>query len=163
MPCSSTSNTAMTARSSAAASPRSLVATAYSRLRHPATTAFSASGIGTANASPSETIDTVASRCSTGARIGRWPRSSNLRLRHHLALIAPEPGRVTLTVGGEARTWTEGRCLVFDDSFVHEVHHAGERPLAVLSVDAWHPCLGDVDVRVLGDEVFQRFGRLRSE
>jgi hypothetical protein len=102
------------------------------------------------------------SELSPGTHVKPHTGSSNLRLRHHLALIAPEPGRVTLTVDGEARTWTEGRCFAFDDSFVHEVHHNGERSRAVLSVDVWHPSLSDPDIQVLGDDVFGRFGRLTA-
>jgi aspartyl/asparaginyl beta-hydroxylase (cupin superfamily) len=102
------------------------------------------------------------SELAPGTHIKPHTGSSNLRVRHHLALDVPEPGRVTLTVDGDTRTWSEGRCLVFDDSFVHEVHHRGERPRAILSVDVWHPSLTDADIRVLGDEVFGRFGRLAS-
>jgi aspartyl/asparaginyl beta-hydroxylase (cupin superfamily) len=103
------------------------------------------------------------SELAPGTHVKPHTGSSNLRLRHHLALVAPEPGRVTLTVAGESQTWIEGRCLAFDDSFVHEVHHLGERPRAVLSVDVWHPRLDDEEVRVLGDDVFQRFGRVHTE
>jgi hypothetical protein len=102
------------------------------------------------------------SELAPGTHVKPHTGSSNLRVRHHLALDAPEPGRVTLTIDGDTRTWTEGRCLVFDDSFVHEVHHRGEKPRAVLSVDVWHPSLTNADIQVLSDEVFGRFGRLAS-
>ena len=39
----------------------------------------------------------------------------------------------------EWRTWREGRCLVFDDSFEHEVVHPGSAPRVVLIADLWHP------------------------
>ena len=29
----------------------------------------------------------------------------------------------TLTVGGETRTWRDGHCIFFDDSFLHEVYY----------------------------------------
>jgi aspartate beta-hydroxylase len=40
-------------------------------------------------------------------------------LRCHLGLVVP-PG-VRIRVGDEVREWTAGECLIFDDSFEHEV------------------------------------------
>ena len=37
------------------------------------------------------------------------------------------------------RSWTEGKFIVFDDSFEHEVWHEGESFRLVLIVDIWHP------------------------
>ncbi len=42
----------------------------------------------------------------------------NYQLTVHLGVRIP-PG-CTIRVGSETRTWTEGGCLVFDDSFEHE-------------------------------------------
>lgn len=50
--------------------------------------------------------------------------SSNLRLTCHLPLVVPDGG-CRLRVGDETRAWTPGKCAVFDDSFEHEVRHAG--------------------------------------
>ena len=44
---------------------------------------------------------------------------SNFRLRCHLGLICPP--NVRIRVGNEVREWKEGECLIFDDSFEHEV------------------------------------------
>jgi aspartate beta-hydroxylase len=46
---------------------------------------------------------------------------SNLRLRVHLGLLVPEGCRIR--VGDETRAWSEGECMVFDDSIEHEVRH----------------------------------------
>jgi hypothetical protein len=86
--------------------------------------------------------------------------SSNLRLRYHLGLDVPEPDRSWLRVGTEKRGWREGKAMAFDDSFQHEVEHAGERPRVVLVVDVWHPSLGADDIAVLSHPVFQRFGKV---
>ncbi len=86
--------------------------------------------------------------------------SSNLRLRYHLGVDVPEPGRSWLRVGREKRGWVEGKALAFDDSFQHEVDHAGDKARVVLVVDVWHPALTAEDVSVLSDPVFQRFGRV---
>ncbi|MGW4420565.1 aspartyl/asparaginyl beta-hydroxylase domain-containing protein [Streptosporangium sp. NPDC004631] len=64
---------------------------------------------------------------------------SNARLRVHLGLRVPEGPRIR--VGTELLTWEEGGCLVFDDSFEHEVWHDGDRPRVILLLDVCHPAL----------------------
>jgi aspartyl/asparaginyl beta-hydroxylase (cupin superfamily) len=44
---------------------------------------------------------------------------TNHRLRLHLPLLVP-PG-AALRVGDETRPWVEGKVLMLDDSFTHEV------------------------------------------
>lgn len=39
------------------------------------------------------------------------------------------------------RTWEEGKILIFDDSFEHEVWHNGTSVRVVFIVDVWHPDL----------------------
>lgn len=68
---------------------------------------------------------------------------SNARLRIHLCLES-DP-KASLRVGNERLTWETGRCIVFDDSFEHEVVHEGERPRLVLLVDCFHPALSQQD------------------
>ncbi len=88
--------------------------------------------------------------------------SSNLRLRYHLGVDVPEPERSWLRVGTEKRGWREGKAFAFDDSFEHEVEHAGERTRVVLVVDVWHPSLGAGDIALLSHPVFQQFGKVSS-
>ena len=45
--------------------------------------------------------------------------STNSRLTCHLGVVVPGGARVR--VGDEWREWAEGECLVFDDSWEHEV------------------------------------------
>lgn len=61
----------------------------------------------------------------------------NARLRCHLGLLAPEGCEIR--VGDEVRSWREGRCLLFDDSFEHEVWNRGSGTRIVLLLDVWHP------------------------
>ena len=70
-----------------------------------------------------------------------WPHTgpTNCRLRLHLGLEIPEG--VAIRVATETRTWEEGKFLVFDDSFEHEVWHNGTRSRLVLIMDVWHPDL----------------------
>ena len=64
---------------------------------------------------------------------------TNARLRAHLGLVVPE-GDCEIVVGGEARRWAEGKVLLFDDSFEHEVHgrYGGEMG------EIWRRYSGDV-------------------
>ena len=45
------------------------------------------------------------------------------------------------------KEWREGKVLVFDDSYEHEVFHGGLGPRVVLIVDVWHPQLTDEATR----------------
>ena len=79
---------------------------------------------------------------------------TNVRLRCHLGLEVP--GGCGLRVGGVTRAWEEGRCLVFDDSFSHEVWNESDRRRVVLVLDLWHPDLGEDEVALLAG--LQRYG-----
>jgi hypothetical protein len=79
-----------------------------------------------------------------GTRIVPHCGGTNARLRVHLGLRVP--GGAHLRVGDDVLTWQEGHCLVFDDSFEHEVWHDGDQPRVVLLMDVSHPGL-DAGVR----------------
>lgn len=87
------------------------------------------------------------SALAPGSHITPHSGVANFRLTIHLGLIIPED--CELTVMGESRGWEEGRCIVFDDSFVHEARNDGAFTRIVLIVDIWHPDLSDAEVRVL--------------
>ncbi|CAH1273199.1 ASPHD2 [Branchiostoma lanceolatum] len=62
------------------------------------------------------------------------------------------PEGCAITVGGRRLTWTDGRCLLFDDSFFHEVHHHGNQkdpPRVVFMVDLWHPQVTSLERKAL--------------
>ncbi|XP_066292465.1 aspartate beta-hydroxylase domain-containing protein 2-like [Branchiostoma lanceolatum] len=74
----------------------------------------------------------------------------NVRVRCHLGVQVPEG--CAITVGGRRLTWTDGRCLLFDDSFFHEVHHHGNQkdpPRVVFMVDLWHPQVTSLERKAL--------------
>jgi tetratricopeptide (TPR) repeat protein len=81
------------------------------------------------------------------ARVAQHQGPTNLRLRCHLGLEVP-PG-CGVRVGGVESGWQEGRCIVFDDSFPHEVWNDGDRRRLVLVLDLWHPDLADDEVALL--------------
>jgi aspartate beta-hydroxylase len=81
------------------------------------------------------TLSLLAPGSHVRAHCGR----TNAQLRVHLGLKIP-PG-AAIRVGEERLTWQEGCCLVFDDSFEHEVWHDGTEPRLVLLLDVLHPGL----------------------
>ncbi len=82
-----------------------------------------------------------------GSRVAPHLGPTNVRLRCHLGLEVPDG--CGLRVGGVTAGWQEGRCIVFDDSFSHEVWNDGDRRRLVLVLDLWHPDLGDDEVALL--------------
>ena len=64
---------------------------------------------------------------------------ANYKLAVHLPLIVPSD--CAIRVGNETRTWTEGRCLIFDDSFQHEAWNKSDELRAVLILEVWNPQL----------------------
>ena len=61
-------------------------------------------------------------------------------LRCHLALQVPEPAdQCWIKVGDMSANWQEGRCLVFDDTYVHQVQNNTEGTRVVLFLDVIRP------------------------
>jgi aspartate beta-hydroxylase len=71
----------------------------------------------------------------------------NTRIRCHLGLVVPPDCQ--MRVGTETRSWQEGGCLVFDDSYEHEVANRSDRRRAVLLLDTWHPDLSEPERRAM--------------
>jgi len=65
----------------------------------------------------------------------------------HLGLIIPSGCEIR--VDNEIRTWQESKCLIFDDSYMHEVWHRGNEIRTVLLWDIWHPDLTDIEKSIL--------------
>ncbi|XP_061522792.1 aspartyl/asparaginyl beta-hydroxylase isoform X2 [Phycodurus eques] len=71
-----------------------------------------------------------------------WPHTgpTNCRLRMHLGLVVPKRGcRIRCT--DQTREWEEGKVLIFDDSFEHEVWQDADTLRLIFIVDVWHPQL----------------------
>jgi aspartyl/asparaginyl beta-hydroxylase (cupin superfamily) len=73
---------------------------------------------------------------------GGW----NCRLTFHLGISIPKD--CSMRVGSETRTWQEGKCTVFDDSYEHEVWNRSEFTRFILLFDIWHPDLTPVEVEL---------------
>jgi len=72
-----------------------------------------------------------------GTHIRTHTGPSNERLRLHLTLM--HEGGARIRVGKEWHTWKEGKMIMFDDSWEHEVLHTGQSIRVVLIMDIWHP------------------------
>ncbi|HTY96262.1 MAG TPA: aspartyl/asparaginyl beta-hydroxylase domain-containing protein [Solirubrobacteraceae bacterium] len=61
-------------------------------------------------------------------------------LRYHLGLIVPEDAPACrIRVGDDIRHWEEGKSLIFDDTFNHEVWNDTDETRVVLFVDVMRP------------------------
>ncbi|XP_054840887.1 aspartyl/asparaginyl beta-hydroxylase isoform X2 [Eublepharis macularius] len=69
-----------------------------------------------------------------------WPHTgpTNCRLRMHLGLVIPKEG-CRIRCAEETRSWEEGKVLIFDDSFEHEVWQDADAYRLIFIVDVWHP------------------------
>lgn len=72
---------------------------------------------------------------------------SNAKLRCQLPLRVP--GHCRLKVGEHEVEQREGRCIVFDDSFLHSAWNDSDEPRFVLVFDFFHPDLTPEEVRYL--------------
>jgi len=61
-------------------------------------------------------------------------------LRGHLALIIPEPNEECwIQVGEETAHWQEGKCIVFDDTYKHQVQNNTDGTRVILFLDVLRP------------------------
>jgi hypothetical protein len=65
----------------------------------------------------------------------------------HIGLTIPP--RCGIRVGGETRTWDEGKPLVFSPVFLHEVWNRSDQARDVLLIDTWHMDLTDAEIEAL--------------
>ena len=72
----------------------------------------------------------------------------NAKLTLHLPLAIPE-GDTAIRVASSVRGWTEGRVLVFDDSYEHEAWNRTSQRRAVLLLTAYHPDLSLDEIGVI--------------
>lgn len=76
-------------------------------------------------------------RLEPGGHIRPHCGTGNYRWVAHLGLVIPT--NVTISVAEEARGWTEGKTILFDDSFVHEVVHNGSSDRLILGIQLPNP------------------------
>jgi ornithine lipid ester-linked acyl 2-hydroxylase len=75
-----------------------------------------------------------------GTRIPPHRGPYNGVLRLHLAIIVPqEKEKCRIRVGNKTRYWEEGKCLVFDDTYEHEVLNDTTQLRVILFIDFKRP------------------------
>ena len=78
-------------------------------------------------------------------------------MRYHLALLVPEPAQSCgIRVAGDVRHWSEGKSLVFDDTWEHEAWNDTDGTRVVLFVDFKRPLGGPA--RLLNEIVLKLIG-----
>lgn len=99
------------------------------------------------NSTPRGLRECMFTKLHPGSHITPHSGGSNAVLTCHLGLVIP-PG-CEIRVDSEIRGWTEGKCLIFDDSYMHEVWHRGTETRMVILWDIWHPDLTPIEIEVL--------------
>ena len=74
-----------------------------------------------------------------GAHIPRHRGVTKAILTCHLGLQTPRHGRCEMSVGDERVTWSEGRAVVFDDTYPHEVWNDTEELRIILLIQFRRP------------------------
>lgn len=88
-----------------------------------------------ANAGGGEVIFSV---LAPGTHIRPHCGSTNLRLTAHLGLVVPNSGECRIRIADRWVHWEEGKVIVFDDSFEHEVINFTSTLRVVLLLRFWH-------------------------
>lgn len=71
----------------------------------------------------------------------------NFKLRTHLGIATHE--NAVIRVSDAIKPWQDGQCIVFDDSFEHEVWNRSDITRIVLIVDVWNPILNSDEIKAL--------------
>ncbi|MBD2195425.1 MULTISPECIES: aspartyl/asparaginyl beta-hydroxylase domain-containing protein [Calothrix] len=77
------------------------------------------------------------SSLAPGTYIGPHFGATQAVLRCHLGVIVPD--NCAIRVDKETRSWQEGKCLIFDDTFEHEAWNKSEQTRIVLLIDFTRP------------------------
>ena len=91
----------------------------------------------------------------------------NYMLTGHLGVSVPTysnqtaPAMCGLEINGTVKSWTEGKLLVIDNSFMHRTwNDSPKEPRVILYFDFWHPDLSEEERRALA--IFRRTFKERS-
>ena len=101
-------------------------------------------------------VEALYSVLKPGTRIPPHRGSSNAKLTVHLPLVVPD--NCFLRADGEARRVEFGRCLFFDDSFLHDAWNDSQDVRIVLIFQVWHPDLTQ-DERMVIEESYADYER----
>ena len=83
--------------------------------------------------------------------------TNNQRLKVHCGLR--NPGKVALRISNYTMPWAEGRCMVIDDSFEHQIaFEPGQQARAILQLKISHPDLSSSPLQMHGVELVREDG-----
>ncbi len=91
------------------------------------------------------------SKLTAGSHIRPHRGVTNTRVVTHLPLIVP--GNGALRVGGEDHEWQQGRCITFDDTFLHEAWNHSAHTRVVVLLDTWNPYMSAAEIDAFGEVV----------
>jgi aspartyl/asparaginyl beta-hydroxylase (cupin superfamily) len=97
------------------------------------------------------------SRLTPGTHIPKHCGGTNTQLTCHFGLVVPDG--VEMRVARETRRQAEGRCVVFDDSFEHEVWNHAATPRYNVFTQFWHPDLSDEEIA--GIQQIEQHGQIQ--
>jgi beta-hydroxylase len=60
-------------------------------------------------------------------------------LRYHLGLVTPNDNRCYIDVDGERYSWRDGEGIIFDETYIHEVHNQSDHNRLILFCDIERP------------------------
>lgn len=84
------------------------------------------------------------SRLTPGAHIPMHCGATNTQLTCHFGIVVPDG--VEMRVARELRAQPAGRCVIFDDSFEHEVWNRSDSVRYNVFMQFWHPDLSDEEI-----------------
>ena len=87
------------------------------------------------------------SRLTPGTHIPKHCGATNTQLTCHFGLVVPEG--VEMRVARETRKQPAGRCIVFDDSFEHEVWNRSASVRYNVFLQVWHPDLSEEEIAAI--------------
>ena len=89
------------------------------------------------------------SKLTPGSHIRPHRGVTNTRVVTHLPLIVPGDG--ALRVGGEDHEWQQGRCITFDDTFLHEAWNHSAHTRVVVLLDTWNPYMTGAEIAAFSE------------
>ena len=92
-----------------------------------------------------------------GTRVMLHTATNNQRLKVHCGIR--NPGNVALRISNWTLPWAEGRCMIIDDSFEHQiVFEPGQQARAILQLKISHPDLSFSPLQINGVELVRGDG-----
>jgi len=91
--------------------------------------------------------EVIFSALAPGSHISAHCAPTDFRLTAHVGLSVPHGTGCRIRVGEEEKCWEQGKVLVFDDSFEHEIWNDTDETRIVLLIRFWHPELSNHHAR----------------